>query len=154
MRDLGVVVLALALSAGFSCRRVGDSTAERVLEDTIRSQGREASVRIDRSSRSLTIELGGVAAPADWPSDVPLYPGLLAARARRHPDGSVKLSVSSSDAPDRLFRFYWEALSAQGWRTEGSGDGFRARRGSRFLEGRFRPAPPGSKGELRLFERG
>lgn len=56
--------------------------------------------------------------PADWPEDLPVYPGAkLVSRTGDFSDGYI-LDYESSDAPSKIEDFYRESLVKNGWEIE------------------------------------
>ena len=60
----------------------------------------------------------GTELPADFPEDIPRYPGAQVVKAR--PDGNMGWSVgfSSADEPAKVAAYFADALAAQGWSTQ------------------------------------
>jgi len=53
--------------------------------------------------------------PADYPDDLPPYPGGTLTDARKLPEGAISASWETSDRPDAIWRFYRDDLRARGW---------------------------------------
>jgi hypothetical protein len=107
-----VLMLAAALPA---CRK----------SETVTAGG--STVQVDQPGNSVTIQTsqgtvaaagnGSAALPANFPKDIPMYPGArvaIALDAVGETAGHV-VTIESSDWPDDVAKFYREKLS--GWKT-------------------------------------
>jgi hypothetical protein len=61
----------------------------------------------------LTTEL-----PADFPADVPRYPGAEVVQARISADEGMTVTFSVGDDVDKVVSFYADSLAAEGWSTD------------------------------------
>ncbi|MGH7821903.1 MAG: hypothetical protein ACREQ9_19240 [Candidatus Binatia bacterium] len=109
---IAVLVACLAI---VGCERAKDRTAEEVVERLFAANGRKADVAVDRKRGAITVDLGGVVAPPEWPREVPIYPGARHARVEARERKSWKLSVSTGDSLPGLARYYRDELTALGW---------------------------------------
>jgi len=108
---LGVLILASAIAA---CRK----------SETVTGGG--TTVEIDRSAKTVTIRsvdatstatagAGASAFPADFPKDIPMYPGAhLAVSVDTH-NGPTAATIETPDWPDDVAKFYRGKLA--GWTT-------------------------------------
>jgi hypothetical protein len=58
--------------------------------------------------------------PADFPADVPVYPGaeVVQARYSAAEGSSVSVAFSVKDDPEKVASFYADSLAAEGWSTD------------------------------------
>lgn len=56
--------------------------------------------------------------PADFPTDVPLYPGSKVIQARVSVGQGTAVTLSAPDDPEKVASFYADSLAAQGWSTD------------------------------------
>ncbi len=63
--------------------------------------------------------------PADFPSDVPIYPASTVVKSKETPENGVKVGWTTADDPAKVASFYSDSLAAQGWSTQrvDGGDG-------------------------------
>jgi hypothetical protein len=55
--------------------------------------------------------------PADFPADVPLYPGAEVVQARISADQGTSVTFSVGDDAEKVASFYADSLAAEGWST-------------------------------------
>jgi hypothetical protein len=136
MRWVAGVVALLGVSA---CRHAEDRATERVVEKMIAAQGRESSVEVDHGRGSIVVNLGPAIVPANWPSDVPVYPNASRLKAEERGDQARRLSVTTTDSVKPLAQFYRAKLPELGWRLQpGTGDSsVRARKDAAELSADF-----------------
>lgn len=130
-RTLLLPVLALLAAASLGCgavsnlvgQKVSEKVAEEVVEKSIEAEGGgDASVNITDGQVSVQTGQGAVSVvaggditslPADFPSDVPLYPGakIVATMGSNSPDGTGYLvNFETPDSADKVAAFYKEKL--------------------------------------------
>jgi hypothetical protein len=120
------------------CQRDRDRTMESVVERAIASSGRESKVTIDRERASITVDLGGVTKPKDWPTAVPFYPRANHAKLEAAPGDVRRLLLTTDDSSKVVADFYAQELARLGWQLEApEGRTWVARRGVERLELRF-----------------
>jgi hypothetical protein len=56
--------------------------------------------------------------PADFPADVPLYPGAEVIQSRISPEQGTTVTLSVGDDVDKVVSFYADSLAAEGWSTQ------------------------------------
>jgi hypothetical protein len=56
--------------------------------------------------------------PADFPADVPLYPGAEVVQARVSTDGGTSVTLSIEDDAETVASFYADSLAGEGWSTD------------------------------------
>jgi len=56
--------------------------------------------------------------PADFPTDVPMYPGAEVTQARVSADKGLSVSLSTPDDAGKVASFYADSFAAQGWSTD------------------------------------
>lgn len=141
--------LALAFVLAVACQRAQDRAAERVIEEAIARNGREAHVEADRDRGTISIDLGAAVRPTAWPDEVPFYPHAERAKV----DGRGRMSVTTEDSVADLAGFYRRELAAGGWELEpnGAAGRIRARRMGRELSAMLsRRKQGGSRAEIEL----
>ena len=120
--------LALAGCGGSLSEKVAETVVEKGIESALSTDGQKANVDIgkDGDSFSMTIqgEDGGMqlaagtkaSIPADFPKDVPLYPGLEIIMVQTMgTEGAHMIMGSSSDSMEKVAAFYKKETAAQGW---------------------------------------
>jgi hypothetical protein len=55
--------------------------------------------------------------PADFPSDVPRYPGSKITSANTAPDGAFAVTIDTPDGVEAVAKFFGDGFSGQGWET-------------------------------------
>ena len=56
--------------------------------------------------------------PADFPTDLPIYPGATVSKATEVPGTNLKASWTTADEPNKVASYYTDALTGQGWSTQ------------------------------------
>jgi hypothetical protein len=56
--------------------------------------------------------------PADFPQDVPRYPGAEVKSSRTSPRAGMSVVMTTSDPPDKVSQFLADSLAAEGWSTD------------------------------------
>jgi hypothetical protein len=56
--------------------------------------------------------------PADFPTDVPIYPGATVLNATEIPGKNLKAGWTTADEPNKVASYYTEAFTAQGWSAQ------------------------------------
>ena len=56
--------------------------------------------------------------PADFPADVPLYPGAEVVQARVTADGGTSVTLSVEDDVEKVASFFADSFAAEGWSTD------------------------------------
>jgi hypothetical protein len=110
-----VLVAAAAVAAGCRKQESVGPNGEKVTVDE-----RRGTVTVATGEGTATLAQGsGSVVPADFPKDVPIYPGGKVTGAVASA-GSVRsghmLTIQTSDAPEKVADFYKTALS--GWKPE------------------------------------
>ena len=135
VRLIVALVLAGVVLAG-GCRRAAKSMSERMMERAIeRESGGKAHVDISRDGNKVTFKTDkgevvtaggeGVAVPADFPKDVPVYKGAKVLAVVNSPDAS-SLSLEVNDSMQAISQKFASEMKAQGWEDASSmstGDG-------------------------------
>ena len=113
------IITILALAAG--CSRGGavapDTTVERSGDKTVVKSGDGKTERADK------IEIAGkgkgLDLPADFPSDVPVYPGArIASSLSNMQNNLLLLNLESDDSVGQVSDYYEKELKAQGWELQ------------------------------------
>ena len=116
---LGMVMAA----AGLGCGGEGDTpssgsppaarTASPAAPAPRADQARRAARPAPRKQKGWKSEL-----PADFPRDVPRYPGAKVTKARIDPAGGTSAGFVTGDAPGEVVSFFQESFESEGWSTE------------------------------------
>jgi len=116
----GGVIVALLIVGGLN-RLVSKSATERAIESAtngqveVDSNGDNVTVKTDQGTWSTSDKL-----PADFPTDVPLYPGaeLQGSLASAPSDGSGGhyVGLESTDAIATVVAWYKKEIVAKGWK--------------------------------------
>jgi hypothetical protein len=105
-----VAVLALA------CGEPGETISEA---ERGRSEGTILKLETE-GEKGIQAEIGEqVKLPADFPRDVPVYPGAVAQAAFARSAEGMLVSFRSSDSKEEVFEFYASELESSGWEIEG-----------------------------------
>ena len=72
----------------------------------------------DPGARAELPLAGGTEMPANFPADVPRYPGALVALARGSADGGLALRLSIEEGVEEVASFYADSFAAEGWSTD------------------------------------
>ncbi len=120
-----LAAVMLLLIGGCVVRSVGGYMGRKLLEKELQQQvGKHADVKMgeDGAMQFATSEgtvSTGNAVPADWPTDVPVYPGAAVQySASVNPSGGKKgnaLILMSLDDVQKVSDYYKDALGSQGW---------------------------------------
>jgi hypothetical protein len=121
-----VLVLLLALAAVSGCPRGQGSVAEKVKEqpgEPVVGKRGETGAKTPETKSDATpgkpAEVPAAAMPAEWPADLPQYPGstITAATSRSENGGVfVALMLKTNDSPDKVLKYYDEKALAAGLR--------------------------------------
>jgi hypothetical protein len=108
-----VLALTLAALLAAACSEQGEtiSEAERgESEGTVFKveTGGEAGVQAEFGER--------VKLPANFPRDIPIYPGATPQGAVSRPDEGMVVNLRSQDSPEEVYDFYATELEAEGWK--------------------------------------
>ena len=136
-------MIAVATSCGKAEEKASELAAEKAIESAAAADGQKVDVdlsghkvtieteqgttKIDGSAMSMTSNDGNVkivggenaVIPADFPKDVPIYPGakvMLAATDANEQSSTVTLQVK--DTVDNVSEFVAKETAAQGWKEE------------------------------------
>jgi hypothetical protein len=56
--------------------------------------------------------------PADFPTDLPIYPGATVSKAIEVPGKNLKAGWTTADEPNKVASYYTDAFTGQGWSTQ------------------------------------
>lgn len=56
--------------------------------------------------------------PADFPPDLPIYPGATVSKATEVPGENLKAGWTTPDEPKKVASYYTDAFTGQGWSTQ------------------------------------
>lgn len=113
----GVIVLALV--AGAANRFFGKSAAEKAIEAAtggnanVDTNGNDVTVKTDEGTWSTSDKL-----PADFPTDVPLYPGATvqgSVASAQQQGGGHYAGLETTDSIDKVMSWYKAEVVAKGW---------------------------------------
>ena len=120
VRVAGVVGLVLALGCSGLTEKATEMAAEQVIEHAANTEGKDVDVDLSGASGTVktdegTVQFGeGTQVPADWPADVPVYPGATVQAAMTMESGGVPghtLSLMTNDPVNKVAEFYRGKLS-------------------------------------------
>jgi hypothetical protein len=112
LRSIWILLGALALGVALACG--GDTEdAAPAAEAPAAAWEPGAAPKVPSSPAVWTTEL-----PADFPADVPLYPGAQVVQARVSPDQETAVTLSVEDDAEAVSSFYADSFAAEGWSTE------------------------------------
>jgi hypothetical protein len=63
-------------------------------------------------------EVWSATLPADFPTDLPIYPGATVSKATEVPGKNLKAGWTTADEPNKVASYYTDALTGQGWTTQ------------------------------------
>ncbi len=72
------------------------------------------SLNFNQNGNSISIG-GNVALPANFPSDVPIYPGSKIKLATKSEKGDYSVTLTTSDSQEKVSSYYKEQMAAKGW---------------------------------------
>ncbi len=124
----GLVLLAGLLALAPACQKLAEKASEKMVESAFeKSNGGQAQVDLDSKSGTMKVESNdgktqmqygeNAALPADWPAWLEQYPGskvMLASKKEEGDKTSCVATLSTTDTPDAVVKFYEEKASAQG----------------------------------------
>jgi len=126
---LATCLLALALGVG-SLACGGDETpAEPAMApatpgadaSSAKPEKRKMAAAPELDETGLEAEIGEhVKVPADFPKDVPLYPGARATATMAAAGEGTLVTFDIEDAPEKVYDFYQEKLASDGWQIASS----------------------------------
>ena len=115
---VGVVVVVLVV-VGAASRYLGRSAAERAIEQ---ATGGKAQVNTDNGTVTVKTDQGTWSTsdklPADFPTDVPIYPGAkvqASVAGAQGQTGSHYAALETTDALGTVIAWYKKEIVAQGW---------------------------------------
>lgn len=130
LRALVFVLASFGLACGFLGDTIGEKVGEKVgeeaveaaMEKSLEAQGNaDAKVELDQGKMQVQSAQGtvtmqtGSTVPADFPADVPIYPGASvesSVNASGPEGGGWVVGFKTADGPDKVSAFYKEKLGA------------------------------------------
>ncbi|MEK7638185.1 MAG: hypothetical protein AAB375_02050 [Patescibacteria group bacterium] len=118
------VVVAVLVVAGAANRFLGKSAAERAIEAAtggnadVNSDDGDVTVKTDDGTWSTSAKL-----PADFPNDVPLYPGAIvqgSVASAQQQGGGHYAGLEITDSIDKVMSWYKSEVPAKGWKVNAS----------------------------------
>ncbi|MEK7174494.1 MAG: hypothetical protein AAB759_02445 [Patescibacteria group bacterium] len=121
MMTIAGIIIAVVVIGGVASRFAGKSASERTLESLTGGK-----VNVDSGSGEVTVKtdegtwVGSNKLPADFPSDVPLYPGAKvqsSVSAAQEQGGGNYVGLETSDAAASVASWYKAEIVANGWKV-------------------------------------
>lgn len=117
LRRLVVLAACLALAPALpGCG--GDERADSAMEGTTAKKDAMKPGSPKPPAKPQPSAVVSTQVPESFPDDVPLYPGARTTTSKVAPDRSMLVSFASDDAPNAVYRFYRDALTATGFHVE------------------------------------
>jgi hypothetical protein len=107
LRSLGICVVFAALALGCGGE---EKTQTAPAPDT---QAQPAAPQPEAAAEAWQSTL-----PADFPPDLPQYPGATVTKARSTPGTGLAVAWQTGDEPAKVASWYADSLAAQGWATQ------------------------------------
>jgi len=63
-------------------------------------------------------ELSSATLPADFPTDLPIYPGAAVSKVTEVPGKNLKAGWTTADEPNKVASYYTDAFTGQDWSTQ------------------------------------
>ena len=119
------ICLALLLGYVLCCTGCGRSktyTGPNGEKVTVSEKGDNADITFtgkDGEKVQMTSSAKGVALPANFPKDAPIYPGATVFQSVTTKEGMM-VTLKSKDPLDKIKQYYETTLKEQGWENESS----------------------------------
>lgn len=125
MKPVTLAALASIAMFGFGCKSPTEAITEKLTEKAVEGYvNSKIDGSVDFGDGTVTYSGDGVNAaygegaklPADFPTDVPVYPGaslLMASVSSK--DNTASLMANSKDASSKVTAWYADALKSKGW---------------------------------------
>ena len=109
---IGLVAIVTSLSVGvLAALGCGSKKSEKV------SPAASAAGETNPAAPKPLEEGWSATLPADFPTDLPIYPGATVSRAIEVPGKHLKAGWTTGDEPNKVASYYTDALNGQGWST-------------------------------------
>lgn len=109
-----LLLAASLLLALTGCQKIKDKLAHKAEESAVEAAS-GGDVKVSSGGVTVTTDKGTVAMdnklPADWPADLPAYPGATIKAAMSTPQGK-SLVMETTDGPDKVHDFYKGKMSS------------------------------------------
>jgi hypothetical protein len=126
-----IIALSLIACLSAGCQQTAEEAFEGAVESQLSQDGSQADVDIDRESMSMKVmgkkgpiqlHVGaGTKVPKDFPSDVPLYPGMTVMMSHSQAEGQMFfVQAKSSDPVAKIAGFYEKQAPTKGWQSKNS----------------------------------
>jgi hypothetical protein len=121
MKRIILAVSLVSLASLTGCGKIKEKIAEKIAEKAIEKATGAEDVDLNSSSGGVTIKNAegevfqsgkGTKVPADWPSDVPVYPGSTVFSAVSTPKQKF-VHLQTKDSPDTVVTFYKGKLAGE-----------------------------------------
>jgi hypothetical protein len=163
-----LLVLGLAAFPLAACGGNPSQSREDRMEEYARAHGVDADVELDENGevRSVTVNQGAgqvgtnLDLPADFPDDIPVYPGLSLHSVAPVPGGGLSVSGRTEDEMAEVAAFYAREMAASGWTDNSPAQAVATQRTLRFTKGarnamlNLVPTDPGTTVSLNLMDLG
>lgn len=113
LRQLGILV-ALGSSLALGC---GGDTSETPAAPTGTPETPAAAPAGQPAVTAPVEDVWLTELPANFPADVPQYPGAEVVKARPSSDSGFVVGFSTTDDPAKVASYFADAFAAQGWST-------------------------------------
>jgi len=113
LRQLGISV-ALGSCLALGC---GGEEKSETPDDAATAESRSAAPAPAPVARPLVEDIWLTELPADFPEDVPRYPGAEVVKARPSSEAGFVAGFTTTDDPAKVASYFADALAAQGWST-------------------------------------
>ena len=115
LRSTWILLGALALGLALAC---GGEKEEAAPAGKTPAESWRPAPPPERRPPPSSPPVVGRELPADFPADVPIYPGAKVVESRVSPSEGTSVTLSVGDDVDKVVSFYADGLAAQGWSTD------------------------------------
>jgi hypothetical protein len=149
LRSIWILLGALALGVALAC---GGDTEEAAPASKAPAEAWKPAPAPKLPPGSSGPAIITTELPADFPSDVPLYPGAEVIQARVSPGGETSVTLSVGDDVEKVASFLADSFAAEGWSTDitasPDGSGIFADKTERRVAAMVRSTDEGTRVEL------
>lgn len=115
LRSTWILLGALALGMALAC---GGDTEEAAPTAQVPAEAGEPAAASKLPPSPDATPAWSTELPADFPADVPLYPGAEVVQARVSADGGTSVTLSVEGDAEEVASFYADSLAGEGWSTD------------------------------------
>ena len=110
---VGVVGIVASLSVGaLLALGCGSKKSEKA------SPASPAAGETNPAPPKIPEEVWSATLPADFPTDLPIYPGATVSKATEVPGKNLKAGWTTADEPNKVASYYTDAFTGQAWSTQ------------------------------------